>query len=281
VNERTGRIHTSYNQTIAATGRLSSSDPNLQNIPIRDEFGRRIREGFVPEEDWLMLSADYSQIELRLAAHFSEDGNMLAAFREGTDIHNLTASSVFKVAMDQVTPVMRRHAKVINFATIYGVSPFGLSQQADISIQEGAEFIKRYFETYPGFRDYIDRTIAFAKEKGYVETILGRRRSVPEIDAQNQFRREGAERIAINTPLQGTAADLIKLAMIHIQARLEKEKFRSRMLLQVHDELVFESPREEKDAVEALVRHEMEHALELKVPILVEVAWGSNWGEAH
>lgn len=281
VNSGTGRIHTSYNQTVVATGRLSSSDPNLQNIPVRDEMGRRIREGFVPEKGSRLLSADYSQIELRLAAHLSQDRNMIDAFKNGIDIHNLTASAVFGVAMDQVSLEMRRQAKVINFATIYGVSPYGLSQQADISMKDAAEFIRRYFETYPGFKRYVDETIEFAKKHGYVQTLLGRRRPVPEIASPNQFRREGAERVAINTPLQGTAADLIKIAMISIQKVITGEGLKGRMILQVHDELVFEVPADEKDFFEKMVKKEMEGALDLSVPIVVDMGWGMNWGEAH
>ncbi len=278
---RTGRIHTSYNQTVVATGRLSSSDPNLQNIPVRDDFGRKIREGFVPEDGWLLLSADYSQIELRLAAHLSGDETMIQAFRDGIDIHARTASSVFGVDIGSITGDMRRQAKIINFATIYGVSPYGLSQQADISIKDAALFIQRYFETYPRFKNLIEETIAFAREKGYVQTLLGRRRPVPDIASTNQFTREGAERVAINTPIQGTAADLIKAAMIKIQNEIDRKKLRARMLLQVHDELVFEVPPEEKESFASLVRSRMESAIELDVPIVVDMAWGKNWGEAH
>jgi len=278
---RTGRIHTSYNQTVVATGRLSSSDPNLQNIPVRDEFGRKIREGFIPEEGWMMLSADYSQIELRLAAHLSGDETMMQAFREGIDIHARTAASVFGVDIGSITGDMRRQAKIINFATIYGVSPYGLSQQADISVKDAALFIQKYFETYPKFKKLIDDTIAFAREKGYVQTLLGRRRPVPDIGSTNQFVREGAERVAINTPIQGTAADLIKAAMIQIQREIDRNKMRARMILQVHDELVFEVPPAEKDSFEKLVRLKMENALRLDVPIVVDMAGGKNWGEAH
>jgi len=277
----TGRIHTSFNQTITATGRLSSSDPNLQNIPIRDMMGKKIRQGFVPEKGCSLMSADYSQIELRLAAHLSGDEAMLSAFREGIDIHSKTAASVFGTGLDGVQPKMRRQAKIINFATIYGVSPYGLSQQADISFEEAREFIRIYFETYPGFRKYVDDTIAFAREHGYVKTMLGRKRPVPEINADIQFRREGAERIAINTPIQGTSADMIKIAMIHIHEQIRKEKLRSCMILQVHDELVFEIPDEEKTVMESLVLEHMVNCLELDVPIVVDIGWGQNWAESH
>ncbi len=277
----TGRIHTSYNQTVAATGRLSSSDPNLQNIPIKDEFGGQIRKGFVPEKGYLLMSADYSQIELRLAAHYSNDKNMISAFRDKIDIHSMTASSVFGVPIDQITPYMRRQAKIINFATIYGVSPYGLSQQAEIGMKEAAEFIKKYFETYPGFRSYIDTTIEFAREHGYVQTLMGRRRPVPEITSDTVFRREGAERVAINTPIQGTSADMIKIAMINISNAMAAKDLKSRMIMQVHDELVFEVHKDEKEIMESIVREKMETAIKLNVPVVVEIGTGKNWEEAH
>jgi DNA polymerase-1 len=281
VSEKTGRIHTSYNQTIVATGRLSSSSPNLQNIPVREEMGRRIRMGFVPEKGCMLMSADYSQIELRLAAHLSGDANMIRAFKEGIDIHSMTAASVFGVAIDGVTPDMRRQAKIINFATIYGVSPYGLSQQADISFQDAAEFIKKYFETYPGFEAYMKETIEFARANGYVKTLLGRRRPLPEITSDAKFRREGAERVAINTPIQGTSADMIKIAMINIQRLLDNSGMKTQMIMQVHDELVFEVPNAEKLEAETLVRREMERAMELSVPVVVDIGWGKSWAEAH
>jgi len=281
ISPTTGRIHTSYNQTIAATGRLSSTDPNLQNIPIRDEFGGQIRRGFIPEKGFFFMSADYSQIELRLAAHYSNDVNMISAFRDKIDIHSMTASSVFKVPINEITPDMRRQAKIINFATIYGVSPYGLSQQAEIGMREAAEFIKIYFETYPGFRNYIDATIEFAKEHGYVQTLMGRKRPVPEITSETSFRREGAERVAINTPLQGTSADMIKIAMINIAKEMTAGKLQSRMIMQVHDELVFEVHEDEKEIMEQIVRDKMENAIKLNVPIVVDISIGKNWEEAH
>jgi len=281
IYSRSGRIHTSYNQTVVATGRLSSSDPNLQNIPVRDEFGKNIRKGFVPEKGFLIMSADYSQIELRLAAHLSGDENMCKAFTEGIDIHSLTASSVFGVSVDDVTSDMRRQSKIINFATIYGVSPYGLSQQADIGIREAGDFIRIYFETYPGFKNYMDETIAFARENRSVRTMHGRKRIIPEIDSETSFRREGAERIAINTPIQGTSADMIKIAMIGIHKRLKEEGLKSRMIMQVHDELVFEVHGDEKDIMEKIVREGMEKAVELRVPVVVDIGWGKNWEEAH
>ena len=281
VNPATGRIHTSYNQTVAATGRLSSSDPNLQNIPVRDEFGKKIRRGFVPEPGFEILSADYSQIELRLAAHLSGDANMRRAFEEGIDIHRMTAASVFNADINNVTADMRRQAKIINFATIYGVSAYGLSQQAEIDMKQAAVFIEAYFKTYPGFQNYIDSTIEFARQNGYVQTILGRKRDITDINSSAVFRREGAERIAINTPIQGSSADMIKLAMINIHKDFIKRKLRSKMIMQVHDELVFEVHIEEKEEVAVLVRTAMETALKLSVPIVVDMGWGMNWSEAH
>ncbi|MCX7677984.1 MAG: DNA polymerase I [Spirochaetes bacterium] len=281
VSPKTGRIHTSYNQTIVATGRLSSSSPNLQNIPIRDEMGKRIREGFVPEKGYLLMSADYSQIELRLAAHLSGDERMIRAFNEGLDIHNITAASVFGVNPEDVTPEMRRKAKIINFATIYGVSPYGLSQQADISVQEAAEFIKKHFEAYPGLERYIRETIEFARKHGYVKTLLGRRRLLPDINSDAKFQREGAERVAINTPIQGTSADMIKIAMVKIHNEIKTRKLGTRMIIQVHDELVFEVPENEKEIIEPIVRTEMENAIRLTVPVVVDIGWGKNWTEAH
>jgi DNA polymerase-1 len=281
VSSETGRIHTSYNQTVAVTGRLSSSNPNLQNIPIKDELGRDIRKGFVPEKEYLLMSADYSQIELRLAAHLSGDENMIKAFKDGIDIHNLTASRVNGVEIESIGSDMRRQAKIINFAIIYGVSPYGLAQQADIGVKEAAWFIKIYFETYPGFKEYMDTTIGFAREHGYVKTMLGRKRDIPEINSSVSFRREGAERAAINTPIQGTSADMIKIAMIDINSFINEKGLKSRMIMQVHDELVFEVHRSEKELVEKTVREKMEQAIELQVPVIVDIGWGKNWDEAH
>lgn len=281
VNPDTGRIHTSYNQTVAATGRLSSSEPNLQNIPVRDEFGKKIRKGFVPDDGFVMLAADYSQIELRLAAHLSGDAAMISAFKDGKDIHASTAASVFGVDIADVTPEMRRQAKTINFATIYGVSPFGLSKQAEIDIKEAAEFIRLYFEAYSGFKAYIDSTIAFAREHGYVQTMLGRRRDIPEINSSAAFRREGAERMAINTPIQGSSADMIKLAMIKIFDEFTNAGLRSKMILQVHDELVFEVAENEREQVSEIVKNSMENAMRLSVPVVVDFGWGGSWEEAH
>ena len=281
ISGKTGRIHTSFNQTVTATGRLSSSDPNLQNIPVKDDYGKKIRTGFIPEKGGILMSADYSQIELRLAAHYSSDANMIKAFKEGIDIHSMTASSVFNVPIDEIKADMRRQAKIINFATIYGVSPYGLSQQAEIGVKDAALFIEKYFQTYPGFREYIDRTIAFAKEHGYVETLCGRRRPVPEITSSTSFMREGAERVAINMPIQGTSADMIKIAMINITGDIISKKMKSKMIIQVHDELVFETWPDELDELKSIVKERMEKAIELNVPVVVDMGWGKNWGEAH
>lgn len=282
IHPQTGRIHTSFNQTITATGRLSSSDPNLQNIPIRTGIGRKIRRAFVaPDPDHVLLDADYSQIELRIMAHLSGDETMIAAFQQGEDVHTQTASLMFGVPLELVTSELRRRAKTINFGIIYGISSYGLARQLDIPVEEARTFIEGYFVQYPGVRAYMDRMIAEAREKGYVTTILGRRRYLSEIHSSNRQVREFAERTAINTPIQGSAADLIKLAMIHIFRRLGSEGLRTRMILQVHDELVFEVPNEEIDPARTLIVEEMEGALDLSVPIRVDVGIGDNWLEAH
>jgi DNA polymerase-1 len=280
VNRRTGRIHTSYNQTGAATGRLSSSEPNLQNIPVRTPRGEAIRRGFVPRAGWSFLVADYSQIELRILAHLSGDPAFIEAFRQGGDIHRQTAGLIFNLPVEQVTPDMRARAKTINFATIYGQGPFALSRQLGISLDDARSFIARYFERFAGVRAFLDRQIALAREQGYVETIFKRRRYVPEIRDRNFNMRAYGERNAQNSPLQGSAADLIKLAMIRIHRVLRERKLRSRMLLQVHDELVFEVPPEEVEAMRDLVRNNMEQVVELSVPLVVDVGVGPNWLEA-
>jgi DNA polymerase-1 len=277
VNPHTGRLHTSFNQTVAATGRLSSTEPNLQNIPIRRELGRDIRRGFIPREGSLLLAADYSQIELRLLAHLSNDGAFVAAFKSGGDIHRQTASLIFDVPLDGVTSDMRARAKTINFATIYGQGAHALSRQLKIAHVEAKEFIERYFERFQGVRDYLDSSVAFAREHGYVETIFKRRRYIPELRDRNFNVRAFGERTAANSPIQGSAADLIKIAMIRIRDRLLAERHAARMLLQVHDELVFEVPVEELPLVTALVKHEMENAAALSVPLVVDVGSGTNW----
>ncbi|CAN5831622.1 DNA polymerase I [soil metagenome] len=279
VNPHTGRLHTSFNQTVAATGRLSSTEPNLQNIPIRRELGRDIRRGFIPREGSLLLAADYSQIELRLLAHLSNDPAFVAAFKSGGDIHRQTAALIFDVPLEGVTSEMRARAKTINFATIYGQGAHALSRQLKIAHAEAKEFIERYFERFQGVREYLDSSVAFAREHGYVETIFKRRRYVPELRDRNFNVRAFGERTAANSPIQGSAADLIKIAMIHIRDRLVAERRVARMLLQVHDELVFEVPVEELELVTVLVKHEMENAAILSVPLVVDVGSGKNWVE--
>ncbi len=279
VNPKTGRLHTSFNQTVASTGRLSSSDPNLQNIPIRRELGRDIRRGFIPRKDWTLLAADYSQIELRLLAHLSRDPAFVEAFRAGGDIHRQTAALIFDVPLDEVTSVMRGRAKTINFATIYGQGPHALSRQLGIEHAEAKEFIARYFERFQGVRNYLDSMVAFAREHGFVQTIFGRRRYIPELRERNFSVRAFGERLAANSPIQGSAADLIKIAMIRIDDAFKTEKLESKMLLQVHDELVFEVRPEELDEVQTLVKQQMEHAAELSVPLIVDLGVGKNWLE--
>ena len=281
VHPETGRIHTSFNQTVAATGRLSSADPNLQNIPIRTEMGRQIRKAFIPEPGWKMLSADYSQVELRILAHMSGDKVLREAFSKGEDIHERTALEVTGVLPGTITPEMRRMAKAVNYGVVYGLSPFGLSQNIGVPVDEARRFIDGYFERYAGVKKFIDDTLEDARKKGYVETLRGRRRPIPDINHSNRNLRGFAERTAINTPMQGTAADIIKQAMLNIHPRLQKEGFKSRMILQVHDELVFEGPSKEMKKLAALVQEEMEGAEKLSVPLVVETHSGNNWDEAH
>jgi DNA polymerase-1 len=279
VNPHTGRIHTSFNQTVATTGRLSSSDPNLQNIPIRRELGRDIRRGFIPRVGWTLLSADYSQIELRLLAHLARDPAFVQAFQSGGDIHRQTAALIFDVPLDEVTSAMRGRAKTINFATIYGQGAHALSRQLGVAHAEAKEFITRYFERFEGIRKYLDSMVDLARAQGYVQTIFGRRRYIPELRDRNFNIRAFGERTATNSPIQGSAADLIKIAMIRIHRALREQGLRSAMILQVHDELVFEAPEDELPALEALVREEMEHAAELSVPLVVDIGTGINWLE--
>ena len=286
INPKTGRVHTSYNQAVAATGRLSSTDPNLQNIPIRTEDGAKIRTAFVAgEKGWKILSADYSQIELRLMAHLSKDQTLCDAFHQGHDIHAVTAAKVNGIPLEEVTREQRSAAKGVNFGIIYGQTDFGLSEALGIPMSEAKAFRENYFATYPGVRVYMDATIEFAREHGYVMTLLGRKRPMPDIHSDNRATREFAERTAINTPIQGTAADIIKLAMIKVDRELERIRSRAplkaHMLLQVHDELVFEVPPEKIDELTALVKQEMESALPLDVPLIVDVGIGDNWLEAH
>lgn len=282
IHPQTGRVHTTYSQTVAATGRLSSVNPNLQNIPIRTEVGRRIREAFVAGvPDWMIVSADYSQIELRIMAHLSGDERMLDAFARGGDIHTETAALIFQVPVGSVLTDMRRAAKTVNFGIIYGQTDFGLAQELGIPRHQAHEFRENYFRLYPGVAEFMRRTVELAREQGLVETILGRQRKIPDISAENRQVREFAERTAINTPVQGTAADMIKLAMISVHRRLQTEKFASRMLLQVHDELVFEAPANEVERLREMVISEMQNAIKLRVPVIVDAGFGQNWLAAH
>ena len=282
VNETTERVHTIYNQAVAATGRLSSNNPNLQNIPIRTERGQEIRKAFIPrDENHVLMAADYSQIELRIIAALSKDEGMMEAFQNNEDIHRATAAKVFNVPPEEVTRKQRSNAKTVNFGIIYGVSAFGLSQQTDLNRNEAKELITTYYATYPKLRAYIQDQIDFARENGYVETILGRRRYLKNINSQNAIVRGGAERNAVNAPVQGSAADIIKLAMINIHQKMTTEKWQSKMLLQVHDELVFDVPKNELETFKLMVKQEMESAFSLAVPIVVDVGVGNNWLEAH
>lgn len=281
VNAKTGKVHTTYNQTVAATGRLSSTNPNLQNIPVRDELGREIRKAFIPNEGELLLSADYSQIELRIMAHLSGDANMLEAFNSGQDIHAATAAKIYKIPLEEVTPDMRRKAKTANFGIIYGISTFGLSERLGIPRAEAKELIDGYFETYPEIKRYMEEVIQRAKEQGYVETIYGRKRYLADINSQNSVVRGFAERNAINAPIQGSAADIIKIAMVRIQEQLEKKNLKATMTMQVHDELNFSVPKDELEVVRQLVIGEMQQAIQLKVPLIADCGVGDNWLEAH
>jgi len=281
INPDTGRIHTSLNQTVAATGRLSSSNPNLQNIPIRGGFGAQIRECFVPKAGWKLLSADYSQVELRLMAHLSEDSNMIEAFIQNLDIHSFTASLISGIPIDEIDKSLRRTAKTVNFGVIYGQSAFALSQQLRIPFGEAESFIESYFARYPAVKGFVASIEKFVEEHGYVETIMGRRRYLPEIDSDSHQMRQAAKRAAVNTPLQGSAADIIKKAMLGISQKLYDYKLSAKMLLQVHDELLFEFPPDEEDSLRQLVKSEMETVIELRVPLIVDIGIGDNWGEAH
>lgn len=282
VNEKTGRVHTTYSQTVAATGRLSSNNPNLQNIPIRTKRGRQVRKAFVPcDENYILLAADYSQIELRLIAEMSKDQEMISSFSRGEDIHRSTAAKVFKVDLDEVTREQRSYAKTVNFGIIYGVSAFGLSQQTDLSRTEAKELIETYYETYPTLRSFISKQIDFARDHGYVETILGRRRYLKNINSRNAVVRAADERNAVNAPIQGSAADIIKIAMIRIHDMLKSGGYKSKMLLQVHDELVFDMHRDEVDKLKPLIRETMESAYKMSIPLTVDIGEGENWLEAH
>jgi DNA polymerase-1 len=282
IHPRTKRVHTEFMQTVAATGRLSSNNPNLQNIPIRTERGREVRKAFVPrDENYVLLAADSSQIELRIIASLSQEETMIEAFKNGEDIHASTAARVFDVDIKDVTREQRSNAKTVNFGIIYGVSAFGLSNQTDLNRTESKELIETYYKTYPKLRDYIDDQVEFAKEHGYVKTVMGRRRYLKDINARNNVVRSAAERNAVNAPVQGSAADIIKVAMIHIYEAMEEKNFKSKMLLQVHDELIFDAHKDELEELKALVKDKMENAFQLDVPLDVDMGTGQNWLEAH
>lgn len=281
INPVTGHIHTSFNQAVTATGRLSSSNPNLQNIPIRDSNGKEVRKAFIPDDGCEFFSADYSQIELRIMAHLSQDPNMLEAFRSGYDIHAATAAKVFRKSIEEITPDERRKAKTANFGIIYGITTFGLAERMQVSRSEAKELIDEYFLTYSKVREYMDKSIETARTKGYTETLFGRRCYLPDINSNNSVVRGYAERNAINAPIQGTAADIIKIAMVHIDRRMQSEKLRSKMILQVHDELNFSVFPDEKERLSKLVIEEMQNAIQLSVPLIADCGWGTNWLEAH
>lgn len=282
VDLKTGRVHTDYMQTVAATGRLSSNNPNLQNIPVRTERGRLIRKAFVArDENYTLVSADYSQIELRVIAALSGEENMIAAFKNNEDIHKSTAAKVFNVALEDVTKEQRSHAKTVNFGIIYGVSAFGLSNQTNLSRSESADLIEAYYQSYPQLKAYISSQVEFARDNGFVQTVLGRRRYLKDINSQNAIVRGGAERNAVNAPIQGSAADIIKIAMINIHNKLIDENWKSKMLLQVHDELVFDVHNSELEKIQPMIKHEMENAFQLDVPLVVDLGMGKNWLEAH
>ena len=275
-----GRIHSKFNQTITATGRLSSTEPNLQNIPIRVELGRLIRKVFIPEDGFVFVDADYSQIELRVLAHCSGDSHLIDAYKEKKDIHRITASQVFHIPFDEVTDQQRRNAKAVNFGIVYGISSFGLSQDLSITRKEASKYIEDYFTTYPGIKIFLDDTVKHAKEMGYVVTLFGRRRPVPELSSSNYMQRSFGERVAMNAPIQGTAADIIKIAMIGVGRRLKEQKMKSRLVLQVHDELLVEAYKPELDQVKKILKEEMEQAASLDVPLEIDMHTGDNWYEA-
>jgi DNA polymerase-1 len=279
VNPKTGRIHTSFNQTRTATGRLSSSEPNMQNIPVRGELGGQVRQAFIAPQGSYLLAGDYSQIDLRSLAHLSQDPGLLRAFRHDEDIHEATAAQIFGVEASQITADMRRLAKTVNFGVIYGMSDYGLEQATELSREEASHFIAAYFEKYPGIRKYLDSTKKQARENSYVQTLLGRRRFIPDINSSNRQVREAAERMAINMPVQGTSADIIKVAMINLHREMEKRQLKSKMLLQVHDELIFEVLEGEMEIMRQLVPEVMSAAVELGVPLKVDTKEGKNWGE--
>ncbi|HIT89459.1 MAG TPA: DNA polymerase I, partial [Candidatus Merdenecus merdavium] len=274
------RIHTSFHQTITATGRISSTEPNLQNIPIRMELGRLIRKVFIPKEGFVFMDADYSQIELRVLAHLSEDETLIQAYKEAQDIHRLTASQVFHTPFDEVTSLQRRNAKAVNFGIVYGISSFGLSQDLNITKKEAGEYIEKYFATYPKVKSFLDAAVEKAKEDGFVTTMFGRRRPVPELKSSNFMQRSFGERVAMNAPIQGTAADIMKIAMIRVNDRLKNENLKSKLILTVHDELLIETAKDEIDAVREILNKEMSSAADLAVPLEIDIHVGENWYEA-
>jgi DNA polymerase-1 len=279
VNRKTGRVHTTFNQTGTTTGRLSSSDPNLQNIPIRSELGNKIRKAIIAPPGAYLLSADYSQIDLRVLAHLSQDPGLVAAFAQDEDIHATTASKLFGIPVEEVSSEMRRNAKTVNFGVIYGMSDYGLEQATRLSREDAAQFIALYFEKYPKVKEYLEATKEQARKIGYVQTVLGRRRFLPEVRSSNRMVREAAERMAINAPVQGSSADIIKIAMIDLYLEMERRKLKSKMLLQIHDELLFEVPESEVTGIKSLVSEIMPHAFELRVPVKIDIKVGRNWAE--
>ncbi len=280
INQKTGRIHTIYNQTGSSTGRISSNDPNLQNIPVRTEIGKKVRDAFIAGKSGnsILISADYSQIELRILAHISEDPALINAFLNGADIHASTAASMYGVKLSDVSAEMRRTAKIMNFGVIYGLSPYGIRQQTGFSEKEGKEFINTYFSTYPGIRNYIDSIKENVRQNSFVSTIMGRRRYIYEIESKNYNVRSAAERMAVNMPIQGTAAEIIKIAMVRIQNYLDISNLKSKMIMQVHDELIFETPENEKTEIQNLLYDLMPSSIELKVPLEIEIKSGKTWG---
>ena len=282
INPTTKKVHTSFNQTIASTGRLSSTKPNLQNIPIRTKISREIRKGFVSSNlDSYLFAADYSQVELRIMAHFSNENELIHSFKNNIDIHSRTAANIFKVKTEDVDFTQRRTAKVVNFSIMYGAGPFRLSQELDISLKEAKNIIEAYFDTYPGIKTFMENTLSNAREKGYVETLLGRRRYADGLTSSNMNIVKAEERACINMPIQGTAAELIKIAMINVHKKINEAKLKSKMILQIHDELLFDVPKNEIETLSNLVKYEMENAIKLKIPLKVDCDYGKNWFEAH
>lgn len=278
--DENNRIHSNFNQTITATGRISSTEPNLQNIPMRMELGRMIRKVFVPKDGYLFMDADYSQIELRVLAHMSGDEQLIEAYRMDEDIHKITAAKVFHTPLEEVTDLQRRNAKAVNFGIVYGISSFGLSQDLSITRKEATAYIEQYFATYPRVKEFLDKLVSDAKEKGYAETMFGRRRPVPELSSGNFMQRSFGERIAMNSPIQGTAADIIKIAMLHVWQKLKEEKLKSKLILQVHDELLIEVLPEEEERVREILTNEMQSAADLLVTLEIDLHTGKNWYEA-